>query len=91
MGNAQMGAETEVMHDVQTGCMDNAQTGAMTDVSHKLRTGCTDDAHTGAPKGVMYDVLMVGDFTRFHAGNFPCFSLHNYRGFLTGLQQTVMS
>ena len=30
IGNAQTGAMTDVMHNVQTGCMDNAQMGAMT-------------------------------------------------------------
>ena len=31
MGNAWMGAMTDIMHDVWTSCMDNAQRGAMTD------------------------------------------------------------
>ena len=44
MGNAQMGAKTDVMHDVQTGGTDNAWTGATTDVMHKLQMGCTHDA-----------------------------------------------
>ena len=90
MGNALMGAKTDITHDVQIGCTDDAETGAMTDVSHELWMGFTDDAWTGAPKGIIYDVLMVGDFTGFSCSNLLCFSPHNYRGILTGLQKTVM-
>ena len=61
MGNARMGAKTDIMHNVWTGCMDNAWTGATTDVTHDVQTGCTDNAWTGAPKGITYDVL-----TEFH-------------------------
>ena len=40
-----------------------------------------DDAWMGALKGVMYDVLRVGDFTGFRAGNLLWFSPCNYSGF----------
>ena len=91
MGDAWMGAKTDIMHDVWMGCTDDAWTGAMTDVSHELWMGCMDGACTGAPKGVTYDVLTVGDLPGFCEGNLPWFSPHNYRGVLMGLQQTVMS
>ena len=39
--------------------------GAMTDIMHDVWTDCTDNAWTGALKGVMYDVLMDGDFAMF--------------------------
>ena len=56
---------TDVMHDVWMGGTDDAWTGAMTDMTHGVWTGSMDDAWTGALKGVMYDVLTVGDFTGF--------------------------
>ena len=67
------GAKTEITHDVWMGGTDDAWTGAMTDVMHKLWRGCAYDvwmggmydAWTGATTDVTYDVLMVGDYTRF--------------------------
>ena len=38
MGDAQMGAMTDVMHNVQMCCMDDAQMGAMTDIMHHVQT-----------------------------------------------------
>ena len=66
-------AKTDVTHGVWMGGMDDAQTGAMSDVMHELRMGCTYDAWrggtydawTGAMTDILYDVLTVGDFTRF--------------------------
>ena len=86
MGDAWTGAKTDITHDVQMGCTDDAWTGAVTVVMHNVWTGCTDNAWTGAPKGITFDVLMVGDLLGFHAGNLLWFSPHNYRGFLMGLQ-----
>ena len=54
MDDAQMGAMTDITHDVQMGCMDDAWTFTMTDISHEVRMGFTDDARTAAPKGIMY-------------------------------------
>ena len=85
MGDAQTGAKTDVTHDVWTGCTDDAWTGAMTDIMGDVQMGCTDDAWTGALKGVTYDVLTVGDFTRFSCREFTAFSPHNYRGVSMGL------
>ena len=48
MGNAQTGAKTDVIHDVQMGCKDDAWTGATTDISHDVWMCCTDNAWTGA-------------------------------------------
>ena len=81
-----MDAKTEVMHDLQMGGMDNAWTGAMTGLTHEQWMDCAYDAHMGGT----YDALTIGDFTGFHAGNLPWSSPHTYRGFSTGLQQTVM-
>ena len=91
MGDAWMGAKTDITHDVQIGGMDDTWTSAMIDMMHNVWTGCTDDARMGATTDVLYDVLMVGDFTGFCAGNLPYYSPHNYRGFSTGLRQTVTS
>ena len=91
MGNAWMGAMTDIMHNVWMGCMEDAQTGAMTDITHNVWTDCTDNAWTGALKGVMYNVLMDGDFAMFSCRYFTTFFSHNYRGISMGLQQTVMS
>ena len=71
--DAWTGAMTDVSHELWLGCMDDAWTGAMTDVSHELWMGCIDDAWTCALKGIMYNVLIVDDFTSFHAGNLPHF------------------
>ena len=89
--DAWMGEMTDVMHDVWMDWTDDAWMGAMTDVTHNVWMDCTDDAQTGAPKGITYDVLMDGDSLGFCAGNLPHFSPHNYRGFSTGLQQTMTS
>ena len=48
MGNARTGAKTDIMHDVQMGCMDDAWTGATTDILHDVWMGCTDNVWTGA-------------------------------------------
>ena len=45
--------------------MGNAQMGATTDVMNNVLMGCMDDSWMGTMKGVMYDVLTDGDFTRF--------------------------
>ena len=70
MGDAQMGAGTDIMYDVQTGCMDDAWTSAMTDITHDVEMDCTDDAWTGTMTDIMYNVLMDGDFTRFSCSEF---------------------
>ena len=90
MGNAWMGAITDVMHDVHTGCLDDASMGAMIDMTHHVWTCCMDDAWMGVMKDVTYIVQRDGDFTGILLRNLPCFSPDNYRGILMGLQQTVM-
>ena len=71
--------------------MGDAWTCAMTDIMHNVQTCCMDNAWTGATTDVTHDVLMDGDFNGFSCRQFTAFSPHNYRGFLMGLQLTVMS
>ena len=74
MDDAQMGAMTDITHDVQMGCMDDAWTFTMTDISHEVRMGFTDDAWTGAPKGIMYDVQFSVEFSTELQGIFDGFA-----------------
>ena len=72
---------TDVAHDVQTDGMDDAQTGATTDIPYDVQMDGMDDAQTGAMTDILYDVWMDGDLLGYCAGNFPCFSPHNYKDF----------
>ena len=60
MGDALMGAMTDVMHDVWMCCTDDAWVGAMTDAMHNVWTGCMDDAWMGAMTDIPYGVWTDG-------------------------------
>ena len=81
MGNAWMGAMTDVTYDIWMDGMDDAHMGAMTGITHDVWTDGMDDAGTGAMTHITYDV--------WTASNLLHYSPHDYRGFPTGFQQTV--
>ena len=72
MGDALMGAMTDIMHDVRMCCTGDAQMGAMTAKMHNVQmegmydvwTDGMDDTWTGAMTDIVYDGWTGGDITR---------------------------
>ena len=53
-------------------------------------TDGADNALTGVTTDITDEEQRDGELPGFHAGNFPCFSPHYYRGTSMGFQLMVM-